>query len=74
MSIVFTRELDTDVPGCRVCVSVWEISTNISAYNLKNLHNLISCIVLPVSFTMSVNERTYIMIKVAQYIQTSSDC
>ena len=49
-----------------VCVSVWEmwqVSTRYRQY--KKFHILISYFnVLPVSFIMSITERTYIMIKV----------
>lgn len=45
-----------------VCVSVWEMAADVGS---TKSHILISYFnVLLVSFTMSVNERTYIMIKV----------
>lgn len=59
------QDLDADVPGCRVCQCLGDVADRQDNRQYKNLHILISYFnVLPVSFTMSVNERTYIMIKV----------
>ena len=70
--LVETQELDTDFPDI-VCVSVWEMWQY--RQHIYKFYILISNFnVLPVSFTMSVTERTYIMIKVRRDVQISSDC
>lgn len=55
ISIVLERlELDTDVPGCRVSMFGIKIFTSLYPSSLQHI----------TTFTMSVTERTYIMIKV----------